>query len=279
MVKKAQQIKRLMALMLCIGALPFVFGASAYAEDGEKSEVSDQKSEIRSKYFDDYSAPVGFTYNAQAKMQASYLWRGKYSGGPNIQGSANVGYGGLYFDMWWNIGVTDWTFKVFQPEVDFSLGFSRWGLNVYVLYIYNFNTPFFDFGNYANKGNRLELNVRYTLSSKIPLSFLWATRVAASDGYLDENGNVVRAYSSYAEISYTQNLRDGWSVYGAIGVTPWKGTYNPNGAALQNIEFRIRKDWDLGNRCGLMAQGQVAVSPMTAINVINLNATVGVYLK
>lgn len=231
-----------------------------------------------SKYFDDYKAPVGFTYNAQAKIQASYLWRGFYAGGMNIQASANVGYGGLYLDMWWNVGVTDWTFKVFQPEVDFTLGFSRWGLNVYALYIHNFNCPFFDFNNYTDHGNRLEVGARYTLSSKIPLSILWATRVAASDAII-KNGEVVRAYSSYLELSYTQALPSGFSVYGAIGMTPWKSGYNANGAALQNIEVHLRKDWSVSEYCGLMLQGQMAVNPCAPVNVINLNAAFGVYLK
>ena len=97
-----------MALVLCIGALPFVMNAHA----GVREE---------------------FSYNAQARIQTSYLWRGLYCGGPNIQASANVEFYGVYADMWWNIGVTDMTFRTFQPEVDFSLGFERWGLNVYLL--------------------------------------------------------------------------------------------------------------------------------------------------
>ena len=232
-----------------------------------------------SKWLDDYKKPVGLTYNAQARVQAAYLWRGLYCGAMNVQTSANVGYGGLYVDMWWNIGMEDWTFTKFQPEVDLSLGFSRWGLDVYLLYIHNFDTKFFDFKNYPDHGNRLELDVRYTVSSKLPLSFLWATRIAASDGYLNAAGDTVQAYSSYAEISYTWNLPDRFSLYGAVGMTPWKGCYNPNGAALQNIEVRLRKDWDVSKHCGMMVQGQMAVNPSAAVNVINLNATFGVYLK
>ena len=241
--------------MLCIGALPFVNSAGAYA----------QKSE--------------FTYGAQAKVQSAYLWRGLQAGGANIQASANVGYYGMYADLWWNVGVKDATFKVFQPEVDISIGFQRWGLNIFALYIHNFNCGFFDFGNYADKGNRLELDISYTLSDKIPLTFSWATRVAASDGVINDKGEFVQAYSSYAQISYIQALRDGFSLYGAIGVTPWRGVYNPNGAALQNIEARLRKDWTVAGRCGLMLQGQLCVNPFAVTNVILTNITFGVYLK
>ena len=264
-----RHVQRVMALMLCIGALPFVNNASAYAQESVEPRAESQ--EVRAK--------SEFTYGAQARVQAAYLWRGLYAGGANIQGSVNVGYYGVYADMWWNLGVTDMTFREFQPEVDFSIGFRRWGLDIYALYIYNFNCGFFDFGNYIDKGNRLELNVRYTISDKIPLTFAWGTRVAASDCYLNAAGEIVRAYSSYAEISYTQALRDGWSLFGAIGVTPWKGVYNPNGAALQNIEVRVRKDWTVSERCGLMLQGQLSVNPMAATNVILPNLAFGVYLK
>lgn len=245
---------------------------------------------------DDYSQPVGFTYNAEAKVQAAYMWRGIYSGGPNIQASANVGYGGLYFDMWWNFGVTDWRFKTFQPEVDFSLGFARWGVDIKALYIYNFNTGFFDFHNYPpGKGNRLELSVRYTVSSKLPLSFLWATRVAAADGYLNAAGDTLRAYSSYAEISYTQALPYDLSLYGAVGLSPWRSVYSGYRLdfCVANVELRLRKKWTVSEHCGLMLQGQLCFRPsMLAADrttaewhpydphnqAINANITFGVYL-
>jgi len=274
-------IGRVIALTLCVGALPFLFGARTYAQ--EAGELQPAKIEVtekpKSKWLDDYSQHVGLTYNAQARIQTAYLWRGLYCGAANIQASANVGYGGLYFDMWWHLGVPNWRFNSFLPEVDFSLGFNRWGLDVYLLYIYNFDTGFFDLKGYTSMGNRLELNLRYTVSSKLPLSFLWATRVAASDHYVNDDGKTVRAWSSYAEISYTHNMRDGWSLYGAIGITPWKGAYNPRGAALQNVEVRLRKDWDVAKRCGLMVQAQLVVNPFAELNVINPNIAFGVYLK
>ena len=132
-ISAKRNLLRVIALTLCVGALPFL--NYAHASEREKS----LKDELR--------------YEAQARVQTSYLWRGLYCGGPNIQASANVGFYGVYADMWWNIGVTDITFSTFQPEVDLSVGFNRWGLDVYLLYIYNFNCGFFDGGNYIDKGN------------------------------------------------------------------------------------------------------------------------------
>ena len=276
--------QRVIALIIIIGALPFLFFTHAYASEHE------------SRWLDDYHKPVGLTYGAKATLNASYLWRGIYAGAFNLQGSANVGYGGLYADMWWNIGTPDWTFTKFQPEVDFTIGFNRWGLDVFLLYVHNFNCGLFDFTNYPDKGNRLELNVRYTVSSKLPLSVLWATRVAAADGYLNAAGDTVRAWSSYLEISYTHQFIWGISLYGGVGMSPWKSIYTDfrQNFAVVNVEIRLRKDWSLSKRCGLMLQAQLAVNPYALASdratarwhpyapegqSVNANLSVGVYLK
>ena len=79
--------------MLCIGALPFVNNASAYARDEvveaakgtevteetkteEAAETTNEEAKKQNKWLDDYSQPVGFTYGVNAKVNAAYLWRG-----------------------------------------------------------------------------------------------------------------------------------------------------------------------------------------------------------
>ena len=207
----------MIALVLCIGAIPIVINASAHAEEAV-SQVT--PASAVSYLWDEYKKPVKLTYGAQAKIQTTYLWRGLYAGGPNLQASANVGYGGLYVDLWWNIGTFDWRFNAFEPEVDLTLGFDRWGLNAFVLFVHNFNCPFFDFSNDPYIGNRLEVDVSYTLSPKIPLKILWASRVAAADSYVNDAGDTIRAFSSYLELSYNHHFPYGISLYGAVGMTP-----------------------------------------------------------
>lgn len=279
--------KRVIVLAVIVGALPFCNCARVHAQG--------------SQWLDDYSQPVGFTYGAEATVNAMYLWRGLCIGAFNVQPSANVGYGGLYANMWWNIGTADWSFTKFQPEVDIIFGFARWGLDASVMYVYNFNRPFFDFENHPDGGNGLEVRLRYTVSSKLPLSFLWATRVAASDGYLRPSETIpgredtVRAYSSYAELSYTQPLPYRMSVYVAVGITPWKSFYTgyQRGFAVQNVEVRFRKDWEVTNRCGMMLQGTLSINPSALAadrnsyqwdplspsgQSVNANISFGVYL-
>lgn len=272
--------KRL-ALTLLVGALPYVFSASAHAQE--------------SQWLDDYSQPVGLTYNAQARIQTAYLWRGLYCGAMNVQGSANVGYGGLFLDMWWNLGTEDWTFTKFQPEVDLTLGFSRWGIDIYALYIHNFRHGFFDLAYYDSGRNALEVGLRYTVSSKIPLSILWATRFTDADSYV-QGGDTIHAYSSYAEISYTQNFAYGLSLRGAVGITPWRSLYTgyQRDFAVQNVELTLRKTWDVSDHCGLMIQGVLCVNPSALAadktsykwhpnnpggQTVNGNIAFGVFLK
>ena len=264
--------------------MPFLSLAHIYASEGE------------SRWLDDYHQPVGLTYNAQATVQTTYLWRGLYAGGFNMQASANVGYGGLYLDMWWNIGTEDWSFTRFQPEVDLTLGFSRWGVDIYLLYIHNFRHGFFDFNYYGSGRNALELGVRYTVSSELPLSILWATRFTNADAYINTAGDTVRAHSSYLELSYTHSFPMGFSLGGAVGITPWRSLYTgyQRDFAVQNIEIRLRKDWSLSEHCGLFVKGVFAVNPsaiaadptsvkwlpLTPANqALNANLAVGVYLK
>lgn len=283
-------LKRVIALAIIVGALPFLNIACAYA--GESSAVEENR------WLDDYHRKIGFTYGAEARLQTAYLWRGLYAGSMNIQGSANVGYGGLYASMWWNIGTTDWTFTTFQPEVDLSIGFARWGLDLSATLIHSFNCPFFDFTNhpYPEGGNAFEIDLRYTVSSKLPLSILWATRVAASDGYINVYGDTVRAYSTYIELSYKHNFPYGISLKGAVGMTPWHSLYTgySKGFAVNNIDVRLRKDWSVSERCGLMIEGQVMLNPSALADdrstaewhpenpfhqSVNANIAFGVYLK
>ncbi len=288
---RKSKIKKVIALAVLVGALPFVFCTHAYAEEAANSQEPKAKSQL----LDDYTKPVGFTYGVIATYQTAYLWRGFYSGAMNVQVDANIGYGGLFAEMWWNIGAKNWKFDKFLPEVDFMLGFDRWGVKLYMLYVHNFNCGFFDFANYADKGNRLELNFRYTVSSKIPLTFAWATRVSAADGYI-ENGELKRAWSSYMQISYTQALPYDLSLYGAIGMSPWKSCYSgfEGNFIVKNVELVLRKDWSLNEHCGLALFGQLVIDPYALAKdkstaewrsydpgkqSINANTGIKVYLK
>ena len=273
---------RVVALILMIGALPFL--------------CNPQEESVASRYLDDYSQHVGFTYGANATLNTAYLWRGIYAGSMNIQGGGCAGYGGLYADVWVNLGTDTWAFSKFQPEVDFTFGFARWGLDVNVLFVHSFMCPFFDFGYHPGGGNAIELRAAYTVSSKLPLSFLWSTRVGGSDAYIGTAGDTLRAYSTYVELSYMHPLPYDISVGGCIGVTPWRSLYTgyQGRFAVQNVEVRARKIWGLTEHCGLKLQGTLSINPHLLADdlssaqwhplnpggqSVNANIALGVFLK
>ena len=300
-------IGKIIALVLCIGALPFVNNARAYAQEAVSGEglavsgdsiaaVSEKPAKEESKWLDDYKKPVRFTYGLDVRLNAAYLWRGKYAGGPNIQASANVGYAGVYAGVWCNVGGDGWYFNRFVPELDLMVGFNRWGFQAYLLYVHTFHRGFFDLRNYEGMGNSLEVDIRYTLSSKLPISFLWATRISGADCFLNDLGLPIRAFSSYAELSYTQHFPMGFSLYGAVGITPWRSAYTAfrQGFGVTNVELQLRKDWEVHPLIGVMLMGQVTVDPSSiasdkntiywhpanpAKQSINVNIACGVYLR
>lgn len=280
--------KKVIALVLCIGALPILFPASAHASERDPGQST------ADWLWEDYRKPVKLTYSAQVTLNAIYNWRGFYSGGLNIQPVASVGYGGAYIETWWNLGATDNKFTGFLPEMDWRVGFNRWGLDLSLLYVHFLDRTDLDLG--LNSSNSMEVALRYTLSNKVPVSILWATRVAGIDGYENAAGDSVRAYSTYIEISYTQQFKYGLSLYGAFGFSPWRSLYSrfQRDFTAHNIDIRLRKDWDVSDHCGMMIRGQLTINPSelaadksTAkwdINnpfdqAINANLTFGVYLK
>ena len=70
------------------------------------------------------------------------------------------------------------------------------------------------------------------------------------------------AYSSYMELSYKQVLPYDLSLYGAVGMTPWKSGYTgyQGSFAVVNIDIRLRKDWSVSERCGMMLMGQLMIT-------------------
>ena len=213
-----------------------------------------------------------FSWGASAVMTSNYLWRGLYCGGPSLQLDATVNYAGFFANMWWNVGVTDWTFASFNPEVDMMIGFSRWGLNINYLYCFYFDqypdgtpTRFFDFGNHPRGGGGTtgEWRISYRVSDKIPLSCLVAFRTFGRDGYyvslsdgeyVDVSNMTVlsdvtlkRAYSTYIELGYDFDLTQDWMLAARVGVTPAKSLYTrfQGDFAVTLVGLKLTKSWAL----------------------------------
>ena len=255
-------IKKL--LYVCVLAACILKPVVALAND--KTELSESNLASNAKQ------ESGFTWSASAVVTSNYIWRGLYCGGPSLQLDATVGYAGLYANMWWNVGATDWAFTGFNPEVDVTIGFSRWGLNINYIHCFYFDkypddTPsrFFDFNNHPRGGGGTtgEWRISYRVSDKIPLSCLVAFRTFGRDGYyVDVNngeyvpfGNVTnpadvtlkRAYSTYIELGYDFDLTQDWMLAARVGMTPAKSLYTgfQGNFAVTLVGLKLTKSWAL----------------------------------
>ena len=114
-VKLTSFLQKAFPLALCVGAMLFFFCLPASAEDVLPARDTVGASPVKSRWLDEHPKRLGLTYGADINLVANYIWRGLYVGGPSVQASANVGYGGLFVDMWWNVGSTDRAFQGFLP--------------------------------------------------------------------------------------------------------------------------------------------------------------------
>ena len=213
-----------------------------------------------------------FSWSASALVTSNYIWRGLYVGGPSVQLDAMVSYAGVFANVWWNIGTTDWTFRGLNPEVDVAIGFSRWGLTVYYLHCFYFDryadgtmSRFFDFRNNTQGGTTGEWRVIYNrpvYTNKrgwtTSVNGLCAVRTFSRDGYYAEakgeeasrlEGEKVwkRAYSTYIEVGVDQTFDHNWSLAARVGITPAKSIYTfyQGDFAVTLVGLKLTKSWNL----------------------------------
>ncbi len=219
----------------------------------------------------DYKEKVELMYDFNFDANSNYIWRGFYVGALGFQTDATIGYGGLYLNMWWNVSATDWTFKQLMPEIDMSIGFSRWGLNVYFIHMYFFDhytngkmSRYFDFNNHGPEegGTTSEWRIYYRVSDNLPLSILLCTRTFGRDGYY-EKGQLKRAYSTYIELGYDFNLPHSLCLEARLGMTPWKSVYtNFEGYfAVCNITTKLTWTYQLSDHWTLTPFAHIMLNP------------------
>ena len=197
-----------------------------------------------------------FSWSASALVTSNYIWRGLYVGGPSVQLDATVSYAGVFANVWWNIGASDWTFRSLNPEV-----------SVYYLHCFYFDhyadgtmSRFFDFRNNTQGGTTGEWRVIYNrpvYTNKrgwtTSVNGLCAVRTFSRDGYYAEvNGEEVwkRAYSTYIEVGVDQTFDHNWSLAARVGMTPAKSLYTgfQGNFAVTLVGLKLTKSWDLGER-------------------------------
>ena len=247
--------KKVICIIVLLVSMLLPLGAQVVESTNEMEVIPSKKKESL------------FSWSASALVTSNYIWRGLYVGGPSVQLDATVGYAGFFANVWWNVGASDWTFSALNPEVDVTIGFSRWGLSVYYLHCFYFDryadggmSRFFDFRNNTQGGTTGEWRVIYNrpvYTNKrgwtTSVNGLCAVRTFSRDGYYAEvNGEEVwkRAYSTYIEVGVDQTFDHNWSLAARVGITPAKSLYTAyqGNFAVALVGLKLTKSWELGDK-------------------------------
>lgn len=247
----------------------------------------------------------GFTYEVGADIVTAYLWRGQNLGGLSIQPSVTLGWKGLYLGTWANIGADNWRFNNLNPELDITIGYDNYGVQLDLTHLYYFggdnyfrglgdpNNSFKDGeGNLTESATTMELHAGINIGEwveKVPLTIDWYTTVLGFDpvfnqhGELEvnEHGNAKRAYSTYIQVGYDIHLPLDIILGVKVGFTPWKGMYsdyeevwtNGQTVGITNLQLRAEREFEIKQLC-LNVWGE-AMFNCYGVNQYNIIKTFG----
>lgn len=203
---------------------------------------------------------IGLSIEVGTDIVSSYLWRGLNLGGISIQPSVTIDWKGLYVSGWANIGADNWTFENINPELDITIGYDNYGLQVDLTHLYYFGgDAYFPRGGFKAQEQEsyttMEAHAGFHLGDlieKIPFSVDWYTTIYGDDCYLNDEGKWQRAWSTYIEVGYAFELPLGIMLNTSVGFTPWRGMYsyyeevwkNAQTVAINNVHLRVEREFE-----------------------------------
>lgn len=204
---------------------------------------------------------IGLSIEVGTDVVSAYLWRGQNLGGISIQPSVTIDWKGLYVSGWANIGADNWTFEDLNPELDITIGYDNYGVQVDLTHLYYFGgEAYFPKGGFKNTlspdsaSSTMEAHAGFHLGDlveKVPLSIDWYTTIYGGDCY-EVDGKWKRAWSTYIEVGYAFELPLGIMLNTSVGFTPWRGMYsnyeevwkNAKTVAINNVHLRAERDFE-----------------------------------
>ena len=272
-----------------------LIGVSAFSFQSFAEEIEENES--------------AFFYEVGADLVSSYLWRGQNLGGLSLQPSVTLGWNGLYLCTWANIGADNWKFQKLNPELDITIGYDNYGVQLDLTHLYYFygDKYFKGLGDANNEysSSTMELHAGINIGEwveKVPLSIDWYTTVLGYDPIfnnqgeieVNENGNATRAYSTYIQVGYDITLPLDIILGIKVGFTPWRGMYsdyeevwkNGQTIGINNIQLRAEREFELKGIClNVWGEAMFNCYGVTKDNIIKtfgeassqkLNACIGV---
>ncbi len=200
---------------------------------------------MRKMFFMAMLCAVGMSAAAQDELEttmgadvvSNYVWRGQDLGSVSLQPMLGVGWRGLSFAGWGNVGLSD---PDDSKEIDLTLGYTIGGLNIGITDYWVSKDGLDPQGRYfkydAHGTNHVfEANIGYDFGFA---SLQWFTNFSGND-YKDDGK---RAYSSYVEatVPFKLGAVDWTATAGAVpAATDYYGT---TGFAVTNLSLKAAKD-------------------------------------
>lgn len=174
----------------------------------------------------------------------------------------------------WNIGLFtagsfDGVYKAAIPWVSFSPVKGLW-IGVWDIYsagkdMWTYNP--FDYSLLSSK-HFIDAVVSYRLPW-IPLTLKWTTIVGGKDINPEDrekpDNEKRRNFTSYGELSYGHNW-DAFSIWGCVGMTPFKGLYTSavgaDKAGINNIELKLQYNFKLYQPVSLPVFAKFTYNPL-----------------
>ena len=163
-----------------------------------------------------------------ADIVNAYVWRGQYVTGASIQPMVNLTFGDFQINTWGNSDIA----RGDDKELDLMLRYTFDGLTVGLSDYWISNEKRFNLFDFE-KTHYLELNLDYRFN-RVPLKLSWNTMFAGADKYMDVNGEMKNAYSTYIEATYSFEIAE-IGLDAVIGCSPWR-----NGTTYGRVPLRDR---------------------------------------
>jgi hypothetical protein len=197
-----------------------------------------------------------------ADIVNAYVWRGQYVTGASIQPMVNLTFGDFQINTWGNSDIA----RGDDKELDLMLRYTFDGLTVGLSDYWISNEKRFNLFDFE-KTHYLELNLDYRFN-RVPLKLSWNTMFAGADKYMDVNGEMKNAYSTYIEATYSFEIAE-IGLDAVIGCSPWRSMaqhtggypYATDGFAVVDISLRATRSISITDNYSFDVFGHIIINP------------------
>jgi len=203
-------------------------------------------------------------FSLGADLVSSYLWRGTVYSGASIQPAMELNIGGFTIGAWGSVEMASSGFK--EVDLTANYNFGNFTVGLFNLWpSWEGENNYFDFSE--STVHVLEANLLYSFDP-FPLTLGWNTIIAGDDKYMNNNGKLKRAYSTYVEATYSFSVKN-VKLELVVGASLWKSSVlytnhwrgGTDGFAVVNTSLMATREIKITDSYSLPIFTQLAFNP------------------